>query len=433
MAMKQRNKVIALFFFFLFIFVVFNLYNKMSVICQDVTVFDQSVATYTYKCNYNGGCYYQATCPSGSYPKPASSGNMIFNEEQRFYCIFPDGSEATSLFINLKLWGKNCQGGTMLTPVLPSKGYFTTDESVIILIRVDGGAEGEIINGKLGQYETQCSNSVGQCTLSFGKPKWGDYTLEVWSNDNNKVTKSLPIKPLLKIDLFATAYEQFNNQPAVICAKIMDENGLALASQDINSISSSADIDGKTISTTQPAYQSAPCSGIGNYKVTASSSDTGMLTFTVNATKTSYLDGVGTIQINIKTPNIVTTFTSAPFGCLNEQYTAKFEAKSPQGDYLNGTVENVVVKDPDGKVIQDITASVRPVSTGIWEFDYTFKAVEGYTFVAKITSGNLGSATAYMTVGVSDCGSSSNWMFYGIIILIISIPILLIIMRRREK
>lgn len=401
--------------------------RRMGVCYSYPILTEETVSAYSHSCPDYPSCGYTIGCPSDYSPYPSSSGK--FKGQTDFYCEDNSGNKAPEF--TLSIWGIVCETLSILTPVLPTRGYFTTDEIVKIPVRVYGGYSGEVIYGEMNGYSEECINYAGQCELNFGQPKWGEYILEVWSADDKSNLNSiqLEIKPILKMELTATAYEQYNNAPVEVCAKVMDENLVPLAEQDIQSLVVEADIDDVVIGTDEPIYQGVPCTGIGNWKIATTTDKTGKLTFRITASKENYLPVEKEIYVNIKTPNMVSVFTSSAFGCLDEKYTAVLETKNPQGDYIGVEVDHLVVKDPDGRTIKDLTDEVRTVSTGKYEVDYVFESVEGHTFVAKVSKEGLGSDTADLTVGVSECGVETNWLLW-IALIVIVVMIIFIVWRK---
>lgn len=418
--MKKENKMLII----IGILIVLALYNQpFTVICtypKHYTNFRTPQLDFTCPDNY--GCEWEAKCSlsgayvhpyEGEWPKSSDSGILGYHESASFYCVDINGNKLEPKWpIEVSITGTSCkQIGKILTPRLPSKGYFTTDEDVVVDVKVDGAGEGYIVYGLIKELNVERTGytSFGIAELDFSNLARGHYTLDVWGQDADKKTLSFDVYGVMDLTYSFEPIQPYNFIEGYIYLK--DENDRGLGIYDIDSF------DIKIHPKNGYNYFSISCEYLGKDDILGGkwhcTGNTGTYigdaVIDITVKKNGYIDAIKHPEIKTFIPSLVIEAYCQDLDCpfpntatLDDTKTFKFYVKHNQ-ELVDASSYYVKVTNPSRTMVDvDITDSVLKSGTGMYQFTYgPLNEVEAWTFTIHAEYLGTDPQTIYPKVSVT--------------------------------
>ena len=419
--------------------------NPMTVICSETNIYNNfKTRPIEFGCPsaYNYGCTYNVDCTANRIPKPSASGSLGSGENTRFYCAFiSSGNEDPDYYMTLNVQGKTCvQSGVIITPFYNQDKEFTTSEKTVINVKVDGRGDGYIIHGLIKELNLQKDGytSFGIATLDFSNLARGQYTIETWGQDSDKITNAFEVKGIMQLTSSFEPLQSYNNVVGYVYLK--DENNNGLGMYDINNF------DVKFHPTNGLTYFPFTCGYIGKDNILGGkwecSGNTnnyiGDTVVDVTVKKNGYIDAIQHINVKTFIPSLVIDASCDSINCpfpnsatLDDTKTFTFYIKN-NNNLVDASTVSVKVTNPSRTMIdRDITSTVLKSGVGTYQFTYgPFSEVEAWTFKIFAEFSGADPQTIYAKVAVT---KEEAPILFNPWILIIPVAIVGIILWLRRK
>ena len=424
------------------LFLLYYSQNPMTVICSETKIYDNFVTRpITFTCGYNYGCTYSMTCSlSGFTSNPSPSGSLGYQESTEFYCSNSFGKQ--QIYFTLTVTGKTCiQSGAILTPFYNQDNQFRTDEKVVVNVKVDGRGEGYIIHGLIKELNLQKDGytSFGIATLDFSNLARGQYTIDIWSDDTDKITQSFEVKGVMQLTSSFEPLQSYNNVVGYIYLK--DENNNGLGMYDINSF------DIKVHPTNGLTYFPFIASYIGKDNILGGkwevSGNTGNyigdIVTDITVKKNGYIDAIHHANVKTFIPSLVIDAHCQDIDCpfpnsatLDDTKTFTFYIKN-NNQLVDASTISVKVTNPSRTMVDnDITSTVLKSGVGTYQFTYgPLNEVEAWTFKIYATYPGADPQTIYAKIAVTK--EEPPFLFNPWIIIVPAIIIGVVLFLKRKK
>lgn len=378
----KRNEIVLLILGLLILYSISE--YPFAMVCTETKVYtDFRTQSLNFGCTYNYGCTYQTSCPSSD-PIPAESGQLGHGESVIFSC------SETSEYITISITGKTCvQSAVVLTPLF--EDTFRTDENIIVKVKVDGAGEGYIVHGRINELNLEKDGimSFGIAEIDFGNLVRGSYTLELWGDNAQKITRQITVYGVMDLSYSATPIQPYNFVDANIYLK--DENGVGIGKEDFN-IGEGITVKVHPKGNTLQIFPFSELQYLGKDDVSGGrfyiSGDTqgyiGDIIMDVTVRKNGYLEANEQIQIQTFIPSLIIEVRCTEFDCpfpnsaeLGE--TKDFTFWTRKGEDKVDADVSVKVTNPS-RTIVDRNVPVTCVD-GTCQFSYgPFDEIEAWTF-----------------------------------------------------
>lgn len=385
--MKDKEKLVII----VGILLLLSLYpNLFSTVCTKVPAYtNYRTLPMDFACVYNQGCVYQITCDSGN-PYPASNGKLDYNKQTSFYCMDINNNPMSDVYFTISIEGTTCvESKIKLTPYVSSE--YTTDDEIKIDVKVDGGGEGYIVHGLIKEMGLKRDGftSFAIASIDFGNLPRGQYTLEVWGDNTDKVTRTFTVYGVIDLKYSFTPIQPYNFVDGNIYLK--DENGIGIGKYDLEGLNEGISIKVypkdnpfKTYPFTLSYLGKDDVSG-GKFYFSGSTDYVGDLIIEVTVNKNGYLVANEKIQVNTFIPSLIIEVRCLELDCpfpnsatLGE--TKDFTFWTRKGDEKVDATVTVKVTNPS-RTLVDKNVDVVKIGTGTYRFSYgPFDEVEAWTF-----------------------------------------------------
>ena len=290
--------------------------------------------------------------------------------------------------------------------IQPTKGYFRTDEKVVMEARTSGIPDFSFVTAQLSgvNYNAEVtSQSVGgKVVFDLGmipsNIEGYDFLVAFGStSDNEKII----VRPVLVIQLSTPVPQQYVNEPVIVCMKIVDEDGFQLGVGEIDTLKGTARYIGTTryAQIANPSFQGK--NNLCPWKFSIAVAEKKDILFTGEVTRAGSVSDPQSITIKVSTASILVNFVDTPTsGTLNKEKIVRFETLNPQGGRIK-TTNTVVISEPNGFTVTDVSSQIREISDGLYTFSFTPDQIEAWTIDVVSSASGLETGSSSFLVSVS--------------------------------
>jgi hypothetical protein len=359
-------------------------------------------ASYTYTCptRFNQGCRYEifdCKIPRmwSVFKSPAPSGNFNAGQTITFFC--GDGSIPYYGQMGLRIWGKYCTENLRYTANIIANDFYTTKDDISFQVSTNAPS-GHLIFAKLNGVEKFSNVVDGKAEFNFGKLNKGKYTLEVYANNIDMITRSITVLGKMNVYFTAGSYKQ-NAGNVYACLHIEDENGRTLTPSELKSIRVIATFNGNQ-QNAELSYLDSPC--IDSYKVYTFVSSIGDVNFKAVVEKNDYKSEEASVLIGVEKPILIIDTSKTPsMANLGEEVKFVIEVKNTEGEYVDADSIKVNVINPKATYNKDISNSVVRTSKGTYTFYYKLDETDKWSFDIVVEKSGYGKYSFRHLVSVS--------------------------------